>query len=148
MYIAINSESPIDPIAFFGALLQICLLLLSSCAATNTSTPIILVGSTPGDEPVKTMLSISENTTVDFIKWSLKLDEKSTFVLDIIYGESQPNTLGFKGGGKTKTIKGIYLIIKKEGLDHFKEVYQLKSNQLPENISLVKVGEGKSRRGD
>jgi hypothetical protein len=127
--------------SFRTTLLQICLLLATSCSATNTNEQITLVGGTPGEEPIKQMLSIPTGTNVDFIKWHLELDNKSAFVLDIIYGESQPNTLGFKAGGQTKSIKGTYLVTKKEETSRFKEVYQLTSDDLPGNITLVKINE-------
>ena len=128
-------------IPFRNTLLLMYLFFATSCSATNTNPEIALVGSTAGDESIKFMLSISAGTKVDFIRWDLKLDNKNTFVLNIIYGESQPNTLGFKDGGKTKNIKGIYLVTKNGVLNRFKEVYQLKSDDLSENISLVKLNE-------
>lgn len=127
-------------VSFRNTLLLMCLFLTTSCSATNTKTEIVLVGSTPGDESIKSMLSISAYTKVDFIKWNLKLDNKNAFVLDITYGESQPNTLGFKSDSK-QSIKGTYLITKNQEHNRFKEVYQLKSDDLPEKISLVKLNE-------
>lgn len=128
-------------LTFRNTLLLICMFLTISCTATNTEPEIVLVGSTPGDEAIKSMLSISGGTKVDFIKWNLKLDSKNTFVLDIVYGESQPNTLGFKGGGQKKNIRGTYSITKTDNSSRFKEVCQLKSEALSKGISLVKLTE-------
>lgn len=122
-------------------LLLCCISLTESCSAKITEPEIVLVGSTPGDEPIKLMLSISADTKVDFIKWNLKFVDKNSFVLDISYGESQPNTLGFKSGGQTKNIKGTYLITKNESSGPFKVIYQLKGDNLPGNISLIKINE-------
>ncbi|HRJ31617.1 MAG TPA: hypothetical protein PLV21_18985 [Cyclobacteriaceae bacterium] len=122
-------------------LLLLCLSLNISCSGSNASLEIVLVGSTPGDESIKSMLSISADTKADFIRWCLKLDSKNDFVLNITYGESQPNTLGFKGDGRKQIIKGTYLITKNPKNNHFKEVYQLKSNDLSEKISFVKINE-------
>lgn len=126
---------------FRNTLLLISLFFVTSCSATNTEQEIILVGSTPGDESIKSMLSISADTKVDFITWNLKLNSKSTFVLDIAYGESQPNTLGFKSNSQKRSIKGTFLIAKDNNPSRFKEVYHLKSNDLPKNISLAKISE-------
>lgn len=124
-----------------NALLLICIFFLSSsCSARNIITEIVLVGSTPGDEPVKTMLAIPAETKVDFIRWNLILNDKNAFVLDIAYGESKPNTLGFKRDAK-QTIKGTYTIVKNKEKNRFKEIYQFKSDEIHEIISLVKINE-------
>ena len=123
-----------------NALLLMCIFLTASCSAGNINPEIILIGSTPGDQPIKTMLTIPAETKVDFIRWNLILDNKKTFVLDIAYGESKPNTLDFKSAGK-QTIKGTYLIVKNLEDNRFKEIYQFKSDDLPEIISIVKINE-------
>lgn len=114
--------------------------LATSCSAIANESEIELVGSTPGDEPIKSMLSISATTQVDFIKWNLKLSD-NTFELDIVYGESQPNTLGFKGGGETSSFRGLLVIDKSPENKHFREVYQLKIKGFAEPLSLVKINE-------
>src|SRR5680860_669477 len=119
-----------------NSLLLMCIFLTVSCSARDIKPKIILIGSTPGDESIKTMLTIPAETDVDFIRWNLILDDKNAFVLDIAYGESKPNTLEFKSDGK-QTIKGTYLIVKNQEENRFKEIYQLKSNDLPEIISMV-----------
>ena len=121
--------------------LFLCLLLFGSSSAISTAPEIILVGSTPADGPIKSMLTIPTVTKVDFIRWDLKLNDKNAFTLEIAYGESQPNTLGFKDGGQKQTIKGIFTISRNEGSKSFKYVYHLKSSSLPEKISLVKLNE-------
>lgn len=126
---------------FRNTLLCVFVFLSGSCFATSTASEILLVGSTPGDESIKSMLSIAGDRQVDFIRWNLKLDIKNTFVLDITYGEAQPNTLGFKGGGQQQTIKGTFLITKNRENKHFTAVYQLDSNGLSEKISLVRINE-------
>jgi hypothetical protein len=123
-----------------NALLLMCIFLIASCSARNINAEINLIGSTPGDEPVKTMLTITAETKVDFIQWNLILSDKNAFVLDIAYGESKPNTLAFKSAGK-QTIKGTYLIVKNQEENRFKEIYQFKSDDLPEIISIVKINE-------
>ena len=123
-----------------NTLLLLCIFLTASCSARNIKPEIILIGSTPGDESIKTMLTIPAETKVDFIRWNLILDDKKAFVLDIAYGESKPNTLDFKSAIK-QTIKGTYLIVKNQGENRFKEIYQFKSDDLPEIISIVKINE-------
>lgn len=120
--------------------LFLCIFLTASCSAKNLVPEIILIGSTPGDALIKTMLSIPAETKVDFIRWNLIVGNKNAFVLDITYGESKPNTLGFKSEAK-QTIKGTYLIVKNQEKNPFKEVYQLKSDNWPEIISMVKINE-------
>jgi hypothetical protein len=36
-------------------------------------TEMVLVGSTPGDAPIKSMLGIAANKNIDFMKWNLSL---------------------------------------------------------------------------
>lgn len=122
----------------FRETLLLCVLLSASCSAGNTKTEIFLIGSTPGDEFVKTMLTIPTETKVDFIRWSLILDDKNNFVLDINYGESQPNTLGFKGDGEKKSFKGTFSVSE---TSNFKEVYHLKSSDFFTEILIAKLNE-------
>jgi len=123
---------------FQEAILMLFVLVWTSCSATNTKSEIIFIGSTPGDETVKTMLTIPAEIMVDFIRWSLTLDNKNSFVLNIHYGEAQPNTLGFKGDGEKKTFKGTFSV---SGNKNFKEVYHLKSPDLFTEISIAKLNE-------
>ena len=122
-----------------NTLLLWSVFLTSSCFASATKSEIILIGSTPGDELIKTMLKIPAEAKVDFIRWSLILDG-SAFVLDITYGESKPNTLGFISDSK-QTFKGTYRIVKNQELNRFKEIYQLRSIDLPDIVPLVKINE-------
>lgn len=122
----------------FRETLLLCVLLSASCSARNTKSEITLIGSTPGDEFVKTMLTIPPETKVDFIRWSLILDDKNNFVLDINYGESQPNTLGFKGDGEKKSFKGTFSILESS---NFKKVYHLKSADFFTEILIAKLNE-------
>lgn len=123
---------------FRNTLLLLSVFLSASCSATITKSEIILIGSTPGDELAKTMLGIPAETKVDFIRWNLILDDKNAFVLDINYGESQPNTLGFKGDGKTKIFKGTFSVSKSSS---FREVYHLKSADFFTEILIAKLNE-------
>ncbi len=128
-------------IFFRNTLVLVFVFFLSSCFATNVPSEMILVGSTPGDEAIKSMLLIPADTKVEFMRWHLLLDDKNAFILEITFGESQPNTLGFKGGGEKRTINGQFTVSKSEGNRPFKEVYDLKSNNLGGKVSLVKLTE-------
>lgn len=119
-------------------LLVVFVFLSTSCSATNSKSEINLTGSTPGDQPIKTLLKIPAETKVDFIRWNLLLNDKNAFVLDINYGESQPNTLGFKKNGKMKTFKGSFSVSE---VGNFKEVYRLKSSGFLSEILMVKLND-------
>lgn len=115
-----------------------CIGLNSSCTlASDRNDKIIFVGCTPGDDLIKSQLGIKNETVIDFIKWDLTFSNpnSNTFVLNIVYGESQPNTLGFKNGGQKKSYQGEYRISKNNG----NEIYQLKSNEFQTEIALIKL---------
>lgn len=91
--------------------------------------PIALVASTPADKSIRMMLAIDTSTAVDFIRWNLMLhqtsDENSgTFDLNLVYGESQPNTLGFKKA-LLKVDKGKYTVSVQRIGDQLQKVYNL-----------------------
>lgn len=117
-------------------LVAISLFVSTSCSAKDPTAPIVLVGSTPGDDEVKNILHIPANTLIDFIKWDLQLNSDKSFALNLQYGESQPNTLGFKNDGKRKSFKGTFSVSQN---NHFKEVYQLKAAGQLENILIAKL---------
>ncbi|MDR6845540.1 hypothetical protein [Flavobacterium granuli] len=123
---------------FRNTLLLFCICLYAFCSATNTKPEIVLIGSTPGDELVKTMLAIPSEAKIDFIRWNLILNENNSFILDINYGESQPNALGFKGDEKKTTIKGTFSVSESS---NYKEVYHLKSADLSIKILIAKLNE-------
>lgn len=121
--------------------LLISFLLLglnSSCAfASDKNDKIVFIGCTPGDDLIKSQLGISNETVIDFIKWNLTFDKSNgnTFLLNIVYGESQPNTLGFKDGGQKKLYQGEFRVSKDNG----NEIYQLKSSEFQTEIALIKL---------
>lgn len=101
----------------------------------NFDDNIWLVGSTPGDEEIKSKLEIRPNVKVDFIKWDLKLEKSNIFVLKIFYGESEPNTLGFVNGGQSRVIKGTYSI----NNNVKSEIYHFNTGKMV--ISMLKLNE-------
>lgn len=93
----------------------------------------VFIASTPGDEPVKAVLSIPANTKVDFIRWNLVLKGTGTFDLNISFGEGKPNTLGFIGGGQQLSYQGDYTITQ--------NIYHLKSKGFKGELLLTKVND-------
>ena len=94
------------------------LALFAACSAGPVAAvkpAFALVGSTPGGPEVKMFLGIDEGTPVDFIRWQLAFDDsRGTFDLNVHFGEGQPNTNGFKGGGTSRNLTGTYTIAKKD----------------------------------
>jgi hypothetical protein len=94
---------------------------------------INLVGSTPADSLITSQLSIQPGTKIDFIHWNLVLKNQTIFILNITFGESKPNTLGFLEGGQSKHFTGKYTISKIGN----KTIFCLTSGEL--KISLLKL---------
>ncbi|MEQ1588530.1 MAG: hypothetical protein ABL895_21770 [Cyclobacteriaceae bacterium] len=121
-----------------------CTLVIISCSGTTNSTPIVFVGSTPGDKLIKSQLTIPSDKEVDFIRWNLILSEttsnQNTFSLKIAFGVSQPNTLGFKMEEKL-AFNGTYTIAPSKNKILDGVIYHLKSNSLPSEIMMVKLNE-------
>jgi hypothetical protein len=130
----------------FILIMLLCIIYAGSCPSTGKAeTETIYLGSTPGDDLIKMLLTISPQTKVDFIRWNLTLNMMKpgphTFILDILYGESQPNTLGFKGGGKKVTFKGEFTVSHHNSSNIRGEIYHLKSRQWPAEITLIKLND-------
>lgn len=123
-------------------------LLPSSCTGgkkfNDSKSEKIFAGCTPGDSLIKAMLSIPNEINVDFIQWELKLnqpnEDRSSFLLNIVFGESQPNTLGFKKEHK-KTFEGEFTCSEKTIADHQAGIYHLKSPQFQQQISMVRIND-------
>jgi hypothetical protein len=120
-------------------LLFIGMPALSCCrpSAENSNIAIEYIGCTPGDGPLKKTLNIQASTKVEFIRWVLTLTpedaSKGKFSMNIIYGESQPNTKGFKGGGEKKSCEGSYLVEARDG----HQVYEFHSRDLSATLSMI-----------
>ena len=131
----------------FRYVLLLCTLTMAAswlCTAHEVS-EIVYVGSTPGDAQIKTALGIDPATTIDFIRWQLRLNQTAapqhTFVLDLVYGVAQPNTLGFKGGGEKRTITGAYTISKGATGNSNGTIYEFKGSNGATALSMVVVTE-------
>lgn len=132
--------------SFYPKILLLLWLFLSvSCSAKETTSGTVLVGSTPGDGLIKSLLNIPEATKVDFIKWNLVLNSlgnnQTTFQLDIHFGKSQPNTLVFKLGGEKRSFEGTYTVTKNKDVQTGSEIYQLKSKNFSNTLSIIKISD-------
>ena len=133
------------------AILHLIVLLVTSFVATSScsqkkssaSIPAAdsFVGSTPCDSLIKSILQIPSATTCDFIKWELSLQKNSpdTFQLTALYGETQNNTNGFKGGGKKIEINGKYVIGNGANANPKAKVYYLQGEKLPSSFLLIEM---------
>ncbi len=117
----------------------------SSCSQKKSSASIpaadSFAGSTPCDSLIKSLLQIPAATTCDFIKWELSLQKNSpdTFQLIALYGESQNNTNGFKGGGKKMMITGKYVISYDATANPQAKVYYLQGDKLTLPFLLIEM---------
>ncbi|MDX1941701.1 MAG: hypothetical protein SFU99_14170 [Saprospiraceae bacterium] len=118
----------------------IMLYAYSKQTTTNINeTKSILVASTPGGIVLKSMLGIPIKDSIDFIRWNLTIQEDRLFVLNLHYGLSQPNTLGFQKDGERLNLQGTYTITssKKKTLNGV--IYTLKSDAVPAPIRFIQV---------
>ena len=100
---------------FLSIVLMSC-ISISSCSQNSlseTKTKLatdIFEGSTPCNPSVNAVLKIPLSDTCVFMKWELVIFNKngkdSSFKLLISYGDFQPNTMYFLGGGKSMSIVG------------------------------------------
>lgn len=96
----------------------------------NPHAPVIYVGSTPCDAEVRKALAVPEPETCEFVKWRLQLEEGNrTFQLVVTFGESQPNTNGFKEGGTRREFAGTF--------QHDGSLYRLQSSELQKDLYLI-----------
>jgi hypothetical protein len=119
---------------FLNLGLMVCILLTTSCAKASTGVAEnLFIASTPADDSIKSIFRIPIDKKIDFIRWSLTLSAGGSFNLDINYGEGQPNTNGFKGGGEKLSFSGTYAVSN--------NIYELKSGNFSAQISLIKLNE-------
>lgn len=131
--------------------LQSLFLLFSGISSNEkvigeTSSETIFVACTPGDPLVKSLLNIPPESTVDFIRWNLTFNKAGSgvnlFVLNIVFGESKPNTQDFKEGGDKLSFEGEYFVSQDVNGELKKTIYQFKSNKSNGiSFSMVKVNE-------
>ena len=118
------------------ALKSMLLSILLMFSGNERSEDLSLSASTPADIPIRKTLKINPDIVVDFIRWQLHMKD-SNFELSLNYGESQPNTLGFKPNSITVNIKGQYSIAYNPAFKA--DVLTLKSAQLGTDLLLLKI---------
>jgi hypothetical protein len=102
---------------------------------------VVYTGCTPGDQYIKSVFNIPAETKVDFIRWNLTLKKQKTFILNLVYGVSKPNTPGFIDGGKTLTLDGDYTVSENSRYSVKRTIYWLKSANGYSSFEMVKVNE-------
>lgn len=126
-------------------LLCICTAFVSIClhagigwkAADRQPQTDVFTGSTPCDSFVRSLLKIPEGKC-EFIRWTLLLQEANAFVLDINFGEGQPNTSGFRNGGQYRSFQGHYTV--RDVQQYSGSQYQLQAEGM-QTISLLKLND-------
>jgi hypothetical protein len=125
--------------------ITVSFLLTSACKAEPFSPEIILVGSTPCNAYMRSVLSIAPGADAEFIKWTLVLKDggagKQTFDLDVNFGKSQANTTGFVNGGEKRSIHGKYDLHTEVIEAVTGTIYRLSADKLATTISLLKIDE-------
>ena len=122
------------------ALLVCAVLFAGSCSGSTVialKSTIILVGSTPADPEIRAPLSIDADKAIDFIRWELVMEQPDRYYAKLNFGEGEPNTRGFKGGGETRVLRGTYAITK----DPKGDIYRFTDENSRGMISLVKLNE-------
>lgn len=112
--------------------------LTVTCADRQPAAAFVLIGSTPGDDQIKKLLKIPASNPIDFISWQISFDGSNNFALDVQFGISQPNTLGFKADGEKRTINGKYAITSSIRSGN---LLQLQSTGLSGNILIKQINE-------
>ncbi len=133
----------------FLAGLLACCTAINACSQTNSSQKLntvgVFVASTPCDPLIKSLFAIHPDTKVDFMRWELTLSDsennKNVFILNVAFGQSQPNTPDFKEGEGKRSFEGKYTVSQSPNRNLNREIYQLKSDKLPTTISLVKLND-------
>lgn len=122
------------------AIAAMLVIACSDIAESSAHHNFILVGSTACDPPIRSALGIPAETKCDFIRWNLTLDpgKGNFFTLNANYGESQPNTNGFIGGGQRIQTSGKFEIVSSTLTGESKrEIYRLTKDKI--HFSLVKL---------
>ena len=122
-------------------------LILTTRMSSGTgrlSSETVLIGCTPGDPLMKSILNILPVTNVDFIRWNLTLkilqDGSNTFILNLAFGEVKQNTLDFEGGGEKLAFEGYYTVAHVIEGKINKTIYILHSNKV-NPITLLKIND-------
>lgn len=100
------------------------------------------VASTPCDAAAKSLLAIAPGEACDFVRWNLSIREDvREFALRVQFGEAQPNTLGFTGGGETRSFSGTYEIATRADTGGTRTIYRLGRGPSQPPIALLEVND-------
>lgn len=120
---------------FFKLVISTAMLLSVFCTPRSTDGTSSFVASTPCDEPIRSILSIPLEAKADFIRWKLELQSSGSFTLNLMYGESKPNTLGFIDTA-VKNYEGSYTISKAKV-----PIYLLKGKGINCTLMLARIND-------
>jgi hypothetical protein len=121
------------PNNIFLAVLLTYSAAINTCSYTPDKLTVagVFVGSTPCDSLIKSLLTIHPDTKADFMRWDVTFDNSghktATFVLNVAFGESLPNTPGFKENGEKLSFTGECTVANNTNQNITAEIYQLKS---------------------
>ena len=118
------------------ALKSIVLSILLMMSGSENKDDLSLVGCTPADTGIRKTFNIRADIPVDFIRWELHLKDNK-FELELDYGESQPNTMGFKPDSIKTKLTGEYSVSKSQNYNS--EIFTLHSEQLGNDLLLLKI---------
>lgn len=128
-------------------ILSVMLMLFNFAGIESTRfEQIELMGSTPGDLPIKKMLNLPEEKAIDFMKWKLVLsdspDGKKIFDLYLDYGLSQPNTNGFtRESAASANFSGTYTWNKVSDDEVNAQIVELQCESWKTPLRLVRMNE-------
>jgi hypothetical protein len=138
-----SMKSKKAPLTMVVMLILILFTRISS-GTGRLSSELILVGCTPGDPLMKSMLNILPITNVDFIRWNVNLksqqDGSHTFIINLVFGEARQNTEDFEDGGEKLSFEGYYTITQVIDGKINKTIYTLHSNKV-NPILLLKIND-------
>jgi len=146
-----NTKAPVFILLFMA-------LYINACAQSASSSTVEYFGSTPCDSLIRKSSGIASGMVCDFIKWNIEIDglnnDSGAVRISYNYGESQPNTNGFKQGGITKKLNGKYYLVKTSSA---RKRFHVRSNdnvvelwlmEMDKNILLFTDTEGKLMVGN
>ncbi len=120
---------------------------LHACSQSGSSEKTTLsghyTGSTPCDAAIKLILGIPPESVCEFLKWEMNISKGSmdtgSYQFTVYYGESQPNTNGFKGGGTRIEASGKYTISKGNASGSGRKIYHLNGTKIQPELALIKM---------
>lgn len=127
--------------------LEFFLLPFSLTACTQSVTGIgktvLFVGSSPCDSFIRSTLDLAYSGNCEFVKWQLSVQhhesKKNSFRLQVQYGQTQPNTNGFKNGGESIVLNGVVFYTRFRHRETGYPIHELKSSDPAISVWVVEV---------